>query len=125
MLDHVRGGDQVEAGVLEGERLQPCLLDVEAALAAEADRLREGLDADGLAELRVVGQVAAGPTAGVEDAGAGGQRGAGEEGGDDGAPAPEPPVAVLDFEVLLVGAVAQLRGPLAGSDSARRYLARR
>src|SRR5690606_16800098 len=104
--------DQVEAAVLEGEALEPGLLDrLQAPLAAEAHRLRRGIDPDRPPHAGVALEVAAGPAAGVEDLGRWRQAQAADQRLDHRPAAPEPPVAVLELEVLSVGGLSHVIGP--------------
>jgi hypothetical protein len=103
VLEHVRGEDQVETAVLEGELLDRPLADaLQPPGSAELDRPARMVDALGRAEPAELGEVAAGAAAGVEDPGRRPEIGVAEERPDDASPGAKPPVAVLHLVVLLV-----------------------
>jgi hypothetical protein len=115
MLEHVGDEDQIERAVVERERFEPALGGAgETPLTAEVDRVGGEIHAGRGAQTAILDQVVSRAAAGVEHADALRGPGLAQQRPDDRAPPGEPPVSVLELELLAIGLLFQ------AGDSSRR-----
>ena len=102
MLEHVEHEDEVEPVILKRQFLHTSGDCGQTPLGAEGDRIRRGLDSDGVAQTTVLDQVASGPATGVKDLGVRRHSCPRQQRPHHGPTPLEPPMGVLQLEEIRI-----------------------